>query len=38
LKCYNGDACRGGVTGAKDFCSDGYEGACKQANELFYNL
>ena len=29
LKCFNGDACRGGVTGAKEFCSDGYEGACK---------
>ena len=29
LKCYNGDACRGGVTGTNDFCSKGYEGACK---------
>lgn len=29
LECYNGDACRGGLTGADDYCSEGYHGACK---------
>lgn len=29
LECYNGNACRGGLTGAEDYCSEGYHGACK---------
>ena len=31
LECYNGDACSGGVTGATDYCSEGYKGACEEA-------
>ena len=30
LACYNADACLGGLTGAPDFCLDGYEGPCKR--------
>lgn len=28
LACYNPEACRGGLTGTPDFCTEGYEGAC----------
>lgn len=28
LECYNSDAYKGGVTGAEDYCSEGYNGAC----------
>lgn len=27
--CYNADACRGGETGASDYCLEGYEGPCE---------
>lgn len=29
LKCYNSDACQGGVTGAPDYCHRGYMGPCE---------
>lgn len=29
LECYNSDACKGGLTGRDDYCSEGYNGACK---------
>ena len=29
LQCHNGDACKGGITGATDYCSEGYRGACE---------
>lgn len=29
LACYNADACRGGLTGAPEYCEDGYEGPCE---------
>lgn len=29
LACYHADACLGGVTGASDYCRQGYEGPCK---------
>lgn len=29
LKCYNSDACKGGVTGAPDYCHPGYMGPCE---------
>ena len=29
LECYNGDACRGGITGGAEYCSEGYKGACE---------
>ena len=35
LECYNGDACRGGITGAFDYCSGGYRGACELARQDF---
>ena len=31
LECYNDDACRGGITGATEYCSEGYQGACELA-------
>lgn len=34
LTCYNENACRGGLTGAPDYCRSGYEGPC----ENFYGL
>lgn len=30
LACYNTDACRGGETGAEDFCASGYNGPCDE--------
>ena len=35
LECYNGDACRGGLTGAIDYCSAGYRGPCELARQDF---
>lgn len=29
LACYNTEACKGGVTGAVDYCRAGYEGPCE---------
>lgn len=29
LECYNKQACRGGKTGAPNFCRQGYEGPCE---------
>ena len=30
LACHNPDACRGGLTGADNFCASGYKGPCKR--------
>ena len=30
LECFNKNACRGGVTGNKTYCSTGYEGPCER--------
>lgn len=38
LACYNADACRGGVTGADDYCREGYEGPCKLYTTCFKTL
>lgn len=35
LKCYNSDACSGGITGASTFCSTGYEGPCENSIGAF---
>lgn len=35
LACYNTDACRGGVTGAHDYCNVGYEGPCEYSLVLY---
>ena len=29
IECYYAKACNGGVTGDPDYCTQGYEGACK---------
>lgn len=29
LACYNKEACKGGVSGHPDYCSEGYEGPCE---------
>lgn len=29
LACYNVDACVGGITGATEYCVEGYEGPCE---------
>ena len=29
LACFNADACLGGLTGAADYCLEGYQGPCK---------
>ena len=29
LACYNLDACRGGLTGSPDYCTNGYKGPCE---------
>lgn len=31
LKCYNPDACLGGITGASNYCRAGYEGPCEDS-------
>lgn len=31
---YNGDACKGGVNGASDYCRDGYEGPCEHRSKF----
>ena len=30
FECYHADACLGGVTGASNYCREGYEGPCKR--------
>lgn len=34
LECYNKQACRGGKTGASNFCRQGYEGPCEYHNRV----
>lgn len=34
LACYNADACRGGETGAEDYCAPGYNGPCERGEVI----
>ena len=34
FECYNEDACKGGLTGSVDYCSEGYTGPCEIPHEL----
>lgn len=38
LACYNAEACLGGLTGGKDYCSEGYEGPCEFGETLYVPL
>ena len=38
LECFNTKACRGGVTGDRDYCMAGYEGPCEQDTVYFAHL
>ena len=33
LRCFNTKACKGGLTGASDYCSRGYEGPCERSEQ-----
>ena len=32
-KCFNTNACKGGLTGASNYCLSGYEGPCEHDSE-----